>query len=90
MKSEMRRFYLQRDEDHSGVSGTGAVAEGVVFTTGYVAITWLSHLHCTATYHSIDVMMKIHGHGGKTRVVFIDPEPGDTTSTESTGHDGPG
>lgn len=68
----MRRFFLQRDEDHSGVSGTGVVAEGVQFTSGFVALTWLTHLSCMAFYHSADVMMKIHGHGGKTRLVFVD------------------
>ena len=71
-KSQMRRFILQRNEDHSGVSGTGIVAEGVVFTNGYAALTWLTHLGCHAIYHSIDVLMKIHGHEGKTVLVWVD------------------
>ena len=33
----MRRFYLQRDEDATGISGTGKVAEGILFSTGWVA-----------------------------------------------------
>lgn len=72
----MRRFYLERSEDHSGVSGVGIVAEGVVFSSGYVALTWLSHLDCKAFYHSVDVMIRIHGHEGKTKIVYID-EPCD-------------
>jgi hypothetical protein len=74
MKTQMRRFYLERAEDASGVSGTGIVAEGVVFTTGYVALTWLTHLQCNSFYHSVDVMLKIHGHHGRTRIVYIDPD----------------
>ena len=40
----MRRFYMQRNKDVSGLSGTGIVAEGVVFTNGFVALTWLTPL----------------------------------------------
>lgn len=32
----MRRFELHREEDVSGVSGTGVVAEGVAFSDGRV------------------------------------------------------
>src|SRR5205085_3748143 len=34
-------FHLLRYEDESGVSGTGWVAEGAVFSNGWVALTWL-------------------------------------------------
>ena len=74
--SRMRRFVLHREQDASGVSGTGVVAEGVVFSNGFVALTWLTHLTSHAFYHSIDVMEAIHGHGGKTKVVFIDGPEG--------------
>ena len=37
-----RRFELHRDDDVSGVSGTGVVAEGVLFSSGRVALEWLS------------------------------------------------
>ena len=38
----MHMFYLNRLIDKSGVSGTGVVAEGVVFTNGKCVLTWLS------------------------------------------------
>lgn len=35
-------FYLHRVEDDSGISGTGRIAQGVIFDNGKVALTWLS------------------------------------------------
>ena len=69
----MKRFELHRDEDLTGVSGTGVVAEGVVFTGGKTAVAWLSGPHRTVTLHeSITSVEAIHGHGGRTRVVWLD------------------
>jgi len=68
----MRRFQLHRDEDESGVSGTGLVAEGCEFSGGACALTWLTPFHCYSFYESIKVLETIHGHNGKTRVVWID------------------
>ncbi len=68
----MRRFQLHRDEDETGVSGTGVVAEGVEFSSGAVAFTWLTHHRCTNNYESMKTVVELHGHGGKTRVVYID------------------
>jgi hypothetical protein len=67
-----RLFQLHRDEDASGVSGTGIVAEGVEFTSGMVAMTWLSPHRCVNVYESIKTVEQLHGHGGKTRVVFLE------------------
>ncbi len=69
-----RRFVMVREEDVSGVSGTGVVAEGCVFSNGAVAYTWLTYMTTMAWAPSIDVLKNIHGHGGKTKIVFIDPE----------------
>lgn len=38
----MRRFFMRRKFDVSGVSGTGIVLEGVLFSTGVVVIHWLT------------------------------------------------
>jgi hypothetical protein len=38
----LRTFAIYRDEDVSGVSGTGIVVEGVLFSTGVVVIHWLT------------------------------------------------
>lgn len=66
----MRSFELVRDEDETGVSGTGVVAEGVEFTDGTCAMRWLTQTASTAVYGSINDVVEIHGHQGKTRVVW--------------------
>jgi len=38
----MRKFTIARKNDQSGVSGTGVIAQGVLFATGDVAIQWLT------------------------------------------------
>jgi len=62
-----QHFHLTRKEDVSGVSGVGIVAEGEVFSTGEVAIHWISGpIHSTTVYRSIDEVIKVHGHEGRT------------------------
>lgn len=70
----MRRFELHRDEDVSGISGTGRVAEGIEFTDGTVALRWLGEWPVTTNHHDrgIDSVWALHGHNGKTRIVWID------------------
>lgn len=68
---EMRTFTLQREEDVTGVSGTGTVAEGVVFSDGSVVIKWVVGEHrSTVHWDSIESVLAIHGHDGKTKVVW--------------------
>ena len=69
---EMRRFCLQRDVDVSGVSGSGVVAEGVEFSNGSVALSWLSTYSSTVFYDNIKTLEHIHGHSGSTRIIWID------------------
>lgn len=71
---DMRRFYFDRTTDVSGTSGTGAVAEGVQFSDGRVALRWITagSPSSTVVYDSIDDAEAIHGHGGGTKVVWID------------------
>jgi len=68
----MKRFNLHRFEDETGVSGTGVVSEGVMFTDGKCAMRWLTERTSVALYDSIDDLEYIHGHDGKTVVVWID------------------
>lgn len=71
----IRRFHFERLEDASGVSGCGKVAEGVIFSDGRVAVEWLSDHASTNLYNSIADVEFIHGHGGRTRIVYDDPPP---------------
>lgn len=68
----MQRFQLIRSEDVSGSSGTGTVAEGVVFSDGTVVMRWLVAPCSTAFYASAADLIQIHGHEGRTRVVVLD------------------
>ncbi|HEY5811404.1 MAG TPA: hypothetical protein VIT23_01975 [Terrimicrobiaceae bacterium] len=67
-----RRFFLQRSEDLSGVSGLGRVAYGVQFPDGTATIRWNGQPRCTGIYSSMDDLIAIHGHEGRTVVVWID------------------
>jgi hypothetical protein len=71
-QSTARRFVLNRTKDATGTSGTGIVAEGVCFSNGKVALHWLSHLGAVNVYDSMDVTEKLHGHGGNTKIEWID------------------
>ena len=66
----MRTFKLVRSEDVSGVSGTGIVAEGVEFHDGQVVMSWFGRHHTIEVSPSIAAIEEIHGHFGKTIVVW--------------------
>jgi hypothetical protein len=76
-KTAMRRFQLVREEDVSGISGVGIVAEGIQFSDGTVAMKWLTPLSIAEIAPSVVVLEEVHGHGGKTRVVYLDKKPGE-------------
>lgn len=67
----MRLFQLIRNIDVSGISGTGAVTEGVVFTDGSVAMRWCTNTSSTCFYNSIDDVLEIHGHDGATVLKYV-------------------
>ncbi len=66
-----RLFVLRRTEDESGISGTGDVAEGVEFSNGKCVLCWITQYRSVAVYDSIRELESIHGHDGKTLVVWI-------------------
>lgn len=70
--SQMRRFVLNRKEDETGTSGTGVVAEGIQFSNGQVSLHWLSQHAVVSTCDNMTVVETLHGHDGKTEVVWID------------------
>ena len=68
----MKNFHLVRDVDVSKVSGTGVVAEGVVFSDGRVALRWIVGDHkSTVAWDSVESAEAIHGHNGATRLVYV-------------------
>lgn len=66
-------FYLQRNEDESGISGTGVVARGVILPSGACVMEWLTFHSSVALYKNIQDVESIHGHGGKTQIVMGKP-----------------
>lgn len=66
------RFLLVRDVDHSGISGTGEVAEGVQFSDGTVALRWRGEHASTVLWRNIEDALAIHGRDGSTRPRWLD------------------
>lgn len=71
----IRTFHLHRDEDESGVSGTGVVAEGAIYSNTKIVLSWLTVHKSMCIYDSLAEMMAIHGHGSKTRLMWDDEPP---------------
>lgn len=72
---DMVLFDLVRDEDETGISGTGTVAHGVIFGDGSCVMRWLTEHTSTAFYASEADLVAIHGHAGRTRLVRRVPTP---------------
>lgn len=67
----MKLHYLIRDNDPSGVSGVGRVAEVVELENGKVVVAFLPHasdhapeVSSVIVYDSLEDVLEIHGHGG--------------------------
>jgi hypothetical protein len=58
-------------EDISGVSGVGRVAVGVVFPSGKVVLEWMGTDSTFEIFEKLRHVVRIHGHSGKTGVVFV-------------------
>lgn len=81
----LRSFKIERQHDQSGVSGTGVVLEGVVFSTGVTVIHWLTPMPggSVTIWQTFEQFMSVHvgSHPeNRTRVHWDDGEtwePGD-------------
>lgn len=67
-----RRFVLERSEDETGLSGTGTVAWGVLFPDGSAATRWNAPIAQTCVWASLEDVVHVHGHQGRTDIVFLD------------------
>jgi hypothetical protein len=68
----LRRFYVERLADVSGLSGTGIIALGTCFPNGKCVMQWQTEIKSLVIYDSISELEKIHGHGGKTLIKWLD------------------
>jgi hypothetical protein len=72
--TEPRRFHLQRHHDVTGASGTGRVADGVLWLDGTATLRWRGDRASTVNWDRIEDAEAIHGHGGHTVIVWDDLE----------------
>jgi hypothetical protein len=66
----VRHFWLRRNEDLTGISGTGIVAEGNIFSNGTAIMHWLSKESTFETFEEIEQVTRLHGHNGRSEVVY--------------------
>ena len=82
----MKYFELHRHEDASGVSGEGVVAVGAVSSAGAAVMKWYNAdndrldtdtdgLSLKPAPDGAEATQEIHGHGGRTELVWVDEEP---------------
>jgi hypothetical protein len=79
----VKRGYLERHEDVSGVSGTGNVAELAIGSNGKVAIFWPGPDSSVNVFDSLQAIKNVHGHNGKTDIVILDDEVEDAPHCEA-------
>jgi len=72
LTSRARNFVLQRNDDETGISGVGIVAEGIEFSSGWCALSWLTAGQSLGVYPNIKQLEAIHGHNGRAVVVWLD------------------
>lgn len=70
--NDHKRFYLQRAVDVSGLSGTGRVADGIVWPDGSADVRWRGEHGSTVHWDRFASVPAIHGHEGKTHIVWLD------------------
>ena len=67
-----RRFELHRDADVTGVSGTGVVADGVLWPDGSCSIRWRGDRPSVVFWADVLDAEYVHGHAGATEFVWLD------------------
>lgn len=92
----MNTFTFVRNEDITGISGTGAVAQGVEFDDGTVVVRWFELNEdspnykrgvraTTVVFPNITAVMALHGHMGATQLIWDEssyPAPWQTWTFE--------
>lgn len=65
-------FTLVRDADVTGVSGTGIVADGVIWPDGTVSVRWRGERPSIVHWANLDDVKAVHGHNGATQIILTD------------------
>lgn len=66
----MKNFLLYRIEDETNISGKGIVAEGIEFLNKQCVLRWTTQPGSIGIYENIDHLLDIHGHNGKTVIIW--------------------
>ena len=66
----MKKFYLLRHEDIHNNSGTGVVAEGIIFGDGTGSYTWLTKHKTITTFVKVKDVIDLHSHNGRTDMII--------------------
>ena len=74
--SPIRRFYILRTVDVSGIAGTGRIVEGVIMPSGRVYLEWRPPVNSMVTFENFDHFKHVYLHEGHgcNEVIFVDPE----------------
>lgn len=78
------RFLLDRRIDISGISGTGVVAEGVLWSDGTAALRWYGTWPTVTIWNSVQDLVAVHGHQHSTVLCWLDDEPSAGPSSQPT------
>lgn len=70
---KLQEFYLLREQDVSGVSGTGIVARGIILPSHRVVMEWSMPFESITIFQNIGEVSQIHGHGGATKICMGKP-----------------
>lgn len=71
----IRRFWLKRTKDETGISGSGRVLEGAIYPSGRVVIEWLSEHPSITVHDSFESFVAVHlspHHASSNTVVWVD------------------
>ncbi len=72
----LRRFYMERLKDETGISRTGRVLEGVLCQSGHVFVEWRPPLSTKGIYNSLAEFKAVHMdcHPSCNELIWLDPE----------------
>ena len=85
---------IMRHEDVHGVSGDGKVADVFEASNGKAVVIWISSNPSVVVYDNVKAVENVHGHGGKTEVIWEweaprDPDPMDKVIERKVAEAGP-
>lgn len=74
VSSPLRRFFIIRTHDPSGVAGTGRILEGVLFPDGRTVLKWRLPTSSLVLFDSFNEFEKIYlkAHPTMNALVFVD------------------